>query len=67
MIKVVRLNSRVGIEISVVDGFNQLLGYLDDLLFTGYTDDGRERGRQMVNGEEPVRGPDNNSLCGGVA
>lgn len=26
-------NIRVGLKVAIVDGFNQLLGHLDDLLF----------------------------------
>lgn len=53
-VKHMQSHSRVGIEISVVDRFNQLLRYLDDLLFTSCRENKRQRDRQMVNGEKPV-------------
>ena len=51
-----QLYSRVGIEISIVDRFNQLLCYLDYLLFTGYRMNERKKDRQMVSDEKPFRG-----------
>lgn len=42
---------RVGFEISIVDCFNQLLCYLDDLLFTGF---GKKETRSQLEGEKQL-------------
>lgn len=48
-------DSRVSFKISIVDGLNQLLCYLDDFLFTGYREDKTQKAGEWLRALTKVR------------